>query len=55
MFNPLKVKVKTGPNVTSYDDSSTAFHINKGEEKEAVLNTNIKQAIADGVLVKVTE
>lgn len=54
MFNPLKVKVTTGKNVTSYDDSSTSFHINKGEEKEAVLNANIKDALDKGILVRVT-
>ncbi len=55
MFKPIIVKVKTGPSVTSYDDSSTSFHINQGEEKEAVLNTSIKQALEDGILVKVTQ
>ncbi|MEN6384963.1 MAG: hypothetical protein ABFD79_07160 [Phycisphaerales bacterium] len=50
----MKVKVTTGKNVTSYDDSSTSFHINKGEEKEAVLNANIKDALDKGILVRVT-
>lgn len=55
MYKQQTVKVTTGNNVTSFDDSSTSFHINKGEVKETILNNNIQQAISKGILIKVTE
>lgn len=55
MFNTIKIKVKLANGYTSFDDSSSDFHINRGEEKEAVLNSNIKNAIEKGILVKVVE